>query len=169
MINLIIKNSDKLIINLDLLKSHLRIANNYEDDYLKTIINTATCTLENILELSILYKTYKYIVNNHNVHYSIVLPIKNVNIIQSITDSDNNNVQFETNNKYEINLRNINNKFPINIQYIAGFTDNTEEIPNDIKLSILQISKNIYDNSEENILDSKYIQSVINKYKQINL
>ncbi len=168
MINLIIKNSEESVISLDILKSHLRIANSCEDNYLKNIINTATEILENNIELSLLYKTYKCIINNYNIKCTITLPIKNIKTIENIKDSKNNYIDFNVNNKNELQLSN-NNNFPITIEYIAGFTNSIEEIPKDMKLAILQIAKNIYDNNEENILNSNYIQEVINKYKQLNL
>lgn len=169
MINLILKDTNKQVIDLDILKSHLRIANNYEDDYLKDIIKTATGILESNLELSLLYKTYNYVIAKYNIDYPITLPIRNVKSIESISDSKGNDIQFDTLNKYEITINNINNNFPINIKYIAGFTNNIEEIPSDLKLSVLQISKSIYDNSEYCIMESKYMQNVIHKYKQLSL
>ncbi len=169
MINLIIKNAEKQVITLDILKSHLRIAHNYEDEYLNNIIDTATGVLESNLELSILYKTYKYVISNYNINYPITLPIKNVKNIEIVVDSVNNQLSFETNAKCEVKLNSTIGKLPINIEYIAGFTNNTEEIPKDLKLSVLQISKNIYDNSEDYVLDSKYIQNIIQKYKQLHL
>ena len=169
MMNLIIKDSNKQVIDLDILKSHLRIAHNHEDIYLTNIINTATGILENNLELSLLYKTYKYVISNYNMHYPVTLPIKNVQSIESVNDDENNNISFNTNNKYEININDLGIYSTINVKYIAGFTNNIEEIPRDLKLSVLQISKNIYDNSEDYILDSKYIQNVIYKYRHLNL
>ncbi|MBQ9440837.1 MAG: phage head-tail connector protein [Alphaproteobacteria bacterium] len=168
MINLIIKNNEKQVITLDILKSHLRIAHNYEDEYLNNIIDTATGVLESNLELSILYKTYKYVISNYNINYPITLPMRNVNSIRSVVDSTNNSLSFNNNN-CEIKLDGTIGKLPISIEYIAGFTNNTEEIPKDLKLSVLQISKNIYDNSEDYVLDSKYIQNIIQKYKQLHL
>lgn len=169
MMNLIIKESNKQVIDLDILKAHLRIAHDHEDIYLTNIINTATGILENNLEFSLLYKTYKYVISNYNVNYPITLPMKNIKSIESVNDDKNNNISFNTNNKHEITINNNSNYSTINIKYIAGFTSNIEEIPKDLKLSVLQISKSIYDNSEDYILDSKYIQNVIHKYKSLNL
>lgn len=169
MINLIIKDSSKQIISLDILKNHLRIAHNHEDEYLNNIIENATDILENNLHLSILYKTYNCIFENYNIHYPIVLPITNITNIECVKDAQNNELSFITNNNYEITLNNISNKIPISIKYTAGFTNNVKEVPKDLKLSVLQISKNIYDNSEDYILDSKYIQNIIYKYKQIHI
>ena len=169
MINLIVKDANKQIISLDILKSHLRIANDHEDEYLNNIIKISTGILESNLELSLLYKTYNYVISNYNVNYPITLPIRNVKSIENVNDSKHNDIPFSTSNKYEITLNNTYNNFPINIKYIAGFTNNIEEIPSDLKLSILQISKNIYDNSEDYTIESKYIQNVIHKYKQLNL
>ena len=168
MINLIVKNSENQIINLDILKSHLRIADNNEDEYLRTIIDSATDILENNLELSMLYKTYKCVIHDYSINYPITLPIRNIRTVYKVFDSENNELIFD-NNKCKITINNNINNLPINIQYIAGFTNNIEEIPKDLKLSVLQISKNIYDNNEDYIIDSKYIQTVINKYKQVIL
>ena len=169
MINLIIKDSNEQVISLDILKNHLRIAHNHEDKYLNSIIGSATNVLESELHLSLLHKTYNCVIDNYSIHYPIELPITNVINIEYVKDEQNNELSFSTNNKYEIILNNISNKSPINIKYTAGFTNNVEEIPKDLKLSILQISKNIYDNSENDIFDSKYIQTVINKYKQLHI
>ncbi|MBR1944397.1 MAG: phage head-tail connector protein [Alphaproteobacteria bacterium] len=169
MINFIIKNCDEQVINVNMLKNHFRIAHDHEDEYLNEIIKTATNILEDNLNLSILHKTYNCIVDNYNANYFITLPITNITSINSVTDSKNNAISFSTNNKYEITLNSTGAHFPISIKYNAGFTNNIEEIPNDLKLSTLQISKNIYDNSEEYLLDSNFIQCVINKYKKLHI
>ncbi len=57
----IIKNSSTDILDLNILKSHLRIEHEHEDQYLKIIGQLATDVLEKAMGVSILKKKYKYI------------------------------------------------------------------------------------------------------------
>ncbi len=126
------------ILDISILKSHLRIEYEYEDNYLKILINAATDILEKAIGISIIKKKYKYIGDPIDI-----LPIQPV---VKICSRKNNEIVFS-----------------------AGIIDEMENIPTDLQYAILQISKNMYECNDENILNSSYIQHIIRSYKQVSI
>lgn len=55
-----IKKANKLPLDIKVLKSHLRIEHEYEDEYLRILIEAATDVLEKAIGMSILKKKYRY-------------------------------------------------------------------------------------------------------------
>ncbi|MDR1488364.1 MAG: head-tail connector protein [Holosporales bacterium] len=56
----VIQKSKDLVLDIKVLKSHLRIEHSHEDEYLKVLIEAATEILEKKMGMSILNKKYKY-------------------------------------------------------------------------------------------------------------
>jgi hypothetical protein len=56
----IIKKANKLALDIKVLKSHLRIEHEHEDEYLKILIEAATDVLEKAIGISLIKKKYKY-------------------------------------------------------------------------------------------------------------
>lgn len=133
-----LKKPTTTILDINILKSHLRIEHDYEDGYLKILIDAATDILEKAIGISIIKKKYKYIGDPIEI-----LPIQPVVKICSRKNQE--------------------------IIFSAGITDEAENIPTDLQYAILQISKNMYECNDENILDSSYIQHIIKSYKQISV
>lgn len=63
----------------------------------------------------------------------------------------------------------INSRKNREIIFTAGIADEAEAIPIDLKYAVLQIAKNMYECNDDNILNSHYIQHIINSYKQITV
>ncbi|MDR0552690.1 MAG: head-tail connector protein [Holosporales bacterium] len=59
MITIVTKPTES-VLNIQFLKSHLRIEHDHEDEYLKILIDTATEILEKKICISIIKKKYKY-------------------------------------------------------------------------------------------------------------
>ena len=170
--NLISRPAKQSIIDLSILKSHLRIEHNHEDKYLQNIIDMATEILENKLSESLLEKVYKFtcLPDQLNENHMIELPLNHITKIIKITDSDGKSVPFEfkqIKNKNVVHVAYTNKQ--IEIQYKAGITNNVDEIPKDIQFAILQIAKNIYECGDDDILETKYIQDVIQAHKNLQL
>ncbi len=56
----ITKNSSEQLLDLEIVKQHLKIEHNYEDDYIYILIDAATDILEKQIGYSILQKEYTY-------------------------------------------------------------------------------------------------------------
>lgn len=174
--NLIIKQSDKQVLDLKVLKEHLRIDHNHEDTYLKEIILMATDILEKNIDKPILKKTYCYTFYGNDLIPTRCIPIPVSHVInvlsvqRIINDKDKENVSYSVKNERGKTLVITNGtKFPIEITYTAGMTDKEKEIPKDLQFAVLQIAKNIYECSEEDVLESKYIKHIINSNRTLHI
>lgn len=172
--NIIIKESEQQALDLDILKSHLRIDYDHEDNYLKEIISMATDILEKNIEKPILVKTFKYVQYNSEFTSTkkIFLPLNNVKEILSVRSlgqqCESLKYAIENYNGRTVIITN-GSRYPIEIIYRAGITEKFNEIPKDLQFAILQISKNIYECSEEDVLESKYIKHIINSNRSLNI
>lgn len=172
--NLIIKQSDTQVLDLKILKEHLRIDHNHEDTYLKEIIFMATDILEKNIEKPILKKTYRYtfygddFVSTRCIPIPVTHVIKVLDVQKIINNKDREKISYSVKNERGKTFVITNGiKFPIEITYTAGITDKQEEIPKDLQFAVLQIAKNIYECSEEDVLESKYIKHIINSNRTL--
>ncbi|MDR3224436.1 MAG: head-tail connector protein [Holosporales bacterium] len=174
--NIIIEQSKKQPLAIDVLKAHLRIDHNHEDGYLRNIIDMAVEILETNIEKPILKKKYKYIHYNDEFTSSrkIALPVSEVRNVISVRKL----LPDKKPDDFSYNIENYNGKTiiittgirrPIEIVYTAGITGNPAKIPKDLQFAILQISKNIYECAEEDVLESKYIKHIINSHRTATL
>ncbi|MDR2666607.1 MAG: head-tail connector protein [Holosporales bacterium] len=174
--NIIIEQAKNRFLDLLTFKSHLRLEHDHEDEYLKAIIDMATEILENSIGKPILKKKYKYI------HYSsefisskkIQLPAAYVQNVVSVKKIINENLKEKCPYTTEIcgNKTCVitnGSRYPIEIKYIAGMTDNSAEISKDLQFAVLQIAKNIYECSEEDILESKYVKHIIDLHRPMSI
>jgi hypothetical protein len=134
---LITKKNQNSILDINILKAHLRIDHDYEDEYLKILIDFATDVLEKAIGVSIMHKKYKYI--GPKIDKIPIRPILKVH-----TNKDDETI------------------------FTAGIAETQEMVPIDLKYAVMQISKNMYENNDENILESKYIKHIVNNYKQFS-
>ena len=174
--NIIIEESKQQALDLNTLKSHLRIDHEHEDAYLKEVISMSTDILERNIEKPILEKTFKFI--HYNAEYEttrpITLPMSNIREIISVkklVPGRSPEVLKYTLETHRDKTKVIVNgsKYPIEITYKAGITRNIKHVPKDLQFAILQISKNIYECSEEDVLESKYIKHIVNTHRTISL
>jgi uncharacterized phiE125 gp8 family phage protein len=174
--NIIVEKSKSVVLELSILKSHLRIEHEHEDTYLEEIIEMATEIFENSIEKPIMQKKYKYICFNNELVASkkIVPPLRAIKEIISVKKLPPNGTSLQI----PYSLQNYGDRliviisgssYPVEIVYIAGITDNPKEVPKDLQFAILQIAKNIYECSEENILESNYIKRIIDLHRTVSL
>ena len=167
--NIIIEKSTKQALELQLLKNHLRIEHHHEDEYLASIIDMSTELLEKNINQSILKKKYQYTLSPHQSETKIEMPFDNICEIVSV-QSDNKPIQYSaTQNNHKTYLIINTTNHPIKIEYYAGIFEENQSIPPDLKYAIIQISKNIYDSCDENILGSQYIKNTINSYRKLSI
>jgi hypothetical protein len=126
------------VLDIQFLKSHLRIEHDHEDEYLKILIDTATEILERKICVSIIKKKYKY-----SGPPLKIPPIQPVIEICSTSETE--------------------------IYFYAGIADSRANVPADIVYAVLQIAKNMYECSDENILESMYVKHIINSYRNMKL
>lgn len=172
--NIIMKESKQKALDINVLKAHLRIDYDHEDNYLNEIISMATDILEKNIEKPILVKIFKYIQYNSEFTSTkkIFLPLNNVKEILSVKalglGHDQLRYTVENYNGKTVIITN-GSRYPIEIIYSAGMTEKFNEIPKDLQFAILQISKNIYECSEEDVLESKYIKHIINSNRTLSI
>lgn len=172
--NIIIKPSDKQVLDIKILKKHLRIEHDHEDVYLKEVIDMATDILEKNIEKPILIKTYKYIFQSDDFFSTKQIPlpvtqVKNIISVKKILNcTQKEKIKFAVKiNRDKTFVITNGTKLPIEIIYEAGITNNETEIPKDLSFAVLQIAKNIYECSEEDVLESKYIKHIINSNRTL--
>lgn len=169
--NIILSKDITSVINLNILKAHLRIEHNHEDEYLKTIIKMATKIIEDQLEESLLVKEYllSYYPDISAQLHKVKLPIRNtVRIIKVIQNEVPISYKLQRNTN-EISFVPKSFDSPVSIYYSAGIATDLQHVPDELKFVILQVAKNIYDCSEENILESNYIKNVLQRRRYIRL
>jgi uncharacterized phiE125 gp8 family phage protein len=170
--NIIIEQSKEAALDIQTLKSHLRIEHNHEDAYLDEIIGMATCILEGCIHKPILEKKYKCVFyGGERRPYKVEIPIGCVNKIVSVKEEpDGKELQFFVDTEGERTyVLTEPSKSSVEIVYSAGMTCEASKVPKDIKYAILQISKNIYDCCEQNPLESENVKQIINSYRTILL
>lgn len=173
--NLIIDHGKNHVIDLKTLKAHLRIDHDHEDDYLKNIIEMATEILENSIGESMLQKIYKYTYYNDEYFSTkkIELPTRHVVEVKSVRKSSKNDkreLPYSVQNfRDKTNVIINDTKYPVEIQYLAGMTNNRDELPKDLKYAVLQIAKSIYDCSDNDIFESKYMTHIMNSHRNFSI
>jgi uncharacterized phiE125 gp8 family phage protein len=174
--NTIIEQSKNSVVDLPILRAHLRIEHDHEDVYLKEIIEIATEILEKNIGKAILKKKYKYIFQGNNLQalQKIEIPmgcVANILSIKKIISKENKeNIPFSIENRGgKTVVLTGGSRYPIEIMYRAGLANAPLKIPRDLRYAVLQIAKNIYDCSEEDILKSDYIRRVIDNYRNVSI
>lgn len=158
--NIILSKNTPMVIGTDLLKSHLRIAHNHEDEYLKAVIGMATGIVETRLAISIIIKEYQlsYYPLTNNTCCKIRLPIRNIINIIDVTQGNVRMDHVLHREHNEISFVPKTCDVPIIINYKAGISDDIQCIPAELKYKILCVAKNIYDCSDDKqIVEHRYV------------
>lgn len=159
--NIILSKNIPMVIGINILKSHLRIAHNHEDEYLEAIIKMATGIVETKLATSIITKEYQLLCypTAKNTHCKVKLPIRNILSITNVTQNDLP-IDYVLNREHnEISFIAKTDNAPITINYKAGISDNVQCISEELKYRILCIAKDIYDCSDEKqVAEHHYVE-----------
>ncbi|MDR1609361.1 MAG: head-tail connector protein [Holosporales bacterium] len=176
--NVIIEQSKKQALDIDILKAHLRIEHDHEDEYLKSIIDMSTEILESNIEKPILKKKYRYVCycSEFTSVWRIPIPVREVREILSAQKLQRHKkgkpeyVKYSVEMNYDTTMLITNwSACPLEIRYSAGITSKPSKIPKALQFAILQIAKNIYECSEENVLESKYIKHIIDANRTLTV
>jgi uncharacterized phiE125 gp8 family phage protein len=173
--NIVIEQPKETVIDIRVLKSHLRIEHEYEDPYLKEILGMATEILENNIGQPILKKKYKYVYyGGKRWPCKIDIPIGCVNDVLSVKIISNgktkNDAQFFAETRGGRTYVTVGySRSPVEIIYSAGITGKASKAPKDLQYAVLQIARGIYDCSEKDVLESGHIKQIINSYRPISI
>ncbi len=141
-------------IDLAQAKEYLRIDNNYEDDFINSLIVAARIHVESTISRALISQSWRVVRDDWPKDRIIKLPISPLISLSAITiydDEGNANslslAQFLPQTKSaqaRIFLPNIidglgqmRQRAAIEIDYVAGYGENSEDVPNDIKQAIL--------------------------------
>ena len=147
-----IEESEGYVIPLEHLKNHLRLESSAEDNYLESIIKTATAAVENYVERTLLVKTWRILSHHlrkketmHNVelYYPPLLHIVSVSEILSKEEK-------KSLKRYSVAL---NGSRPflsvlaenVEIIYKAGYGEAGSSIPLPIRQAITLVAAEMYD------------------------
>lgn len=173
--NRIIEDAKMELIDIEILKAHLRIANSLEDSYLKKIISMATGIFESQTEKSLLKKKYCLTVNcefelkQARVELP-VQPVVKIFSVKKVGAPSNKNVSFkEVSENGKTFVEFFGSKYPIEIEYSAGMFDYSDLVPEEIKYAILQIAKHIYEASDEDFIKTNLIKQIIDSYRTFSI
>ena len=170
----VIERKDQEFWQLEDIKKYLRISNDYDDNLIKNLIDTAITAVENFTNLSIYNRHIKFTCN-FSGKKNFELKYKPVNKILKIAISCGDNAEEVTSDKYYFDIRSnvLFLREPINqqeliLEYICGF--DVKNIPSAIKHGILMHVAEIYDR-EENIHTpfSLAIKNLYLPYKQLRV
>ncbi len=173
--NIVIEQANSYVLPISILKAHLRIDHDHEDGYLKTIINMATDILEKNIERPILKKKFKYTdyTNEISPTRKVILPIRQVIKVYSvkrINEKAKEDIEYRVDSCNDKTIIITNGyKDPIEVIYTAGITDKQFEVSCDLQFAVLQIAKNIYECSDEDVLESKYVKHIIHSHRPLTL
>ncbi len=137
-----IEEGDGLSISLHHIKSHLRLDSNLEDDYLEKLIKTATKSIENYLQRSLILKTWKCLIPNQNsvTIHNIKLyhpPLFNIlNVCEILSETEKRTIKRYTLTPHtHIPTLSVYGK-SIEVTYKAGYGENYLNIPEPLQQAI---------------------------------
>ena len=149
-------------------KDHLRIVIDDDDLLLEDYIKAARLKTESILGRSLLTQTWIYYLNDWPSCDYIKLPFPPLQSVTSIKykDVDESESTF-SNTSYAVDIvsnpgrvvllygetwptATLSPKTPIYIEYVAGYGDNKEDVPMDIRLAIMMLVGHWYEQTESN-------------------
>jgi uncharacterized phiE125 gp8 family phage protein len=165
----ILENSNKQSVNLQLLKSYLRIEYDDEDKDLRFAIETATGAVEHLIGKSIMRKKYEYTSDGLRSAGQATLDLPMGPVIQiesAIYKTTHQAVELLDQSLDRIRFSSRDS--PVTITYLAGMYENPDHVPPDMKFAIMQVAKNIYEGKDD-IFDSKYINIIANTYRNYSI
>lgn len=157
------------IVSLSEAKNYLRIDHDFDDSLLDMIIKSTREAMESIIQKSVMVQTWKYTIENSSIGYKLeednfpsiccdtvriplpkppVAKIVNIKIDDREIDSQFYNLK-KFNSKFCACLSSekvlkAKRKSQISIEYEAGISDKTENIPYQLKLANLMLIANAY-------------------------
>ena len=157
--------------SLSSIKKYLRVDNNYEDDLICTIVDSAISQFEEYTLLALIEQNWTISYKNF-CEDSLKFPIRNVSKILSVKSLSYQNCIHEINlSQVSLNTEFNSISFKVipltrmlRIELVAGISNKFEDIPSNIKTCLLEHISFLYDNrsAEEQFDLKKY-----SKFKRI--
>jgi uncharacterized phiE125 gp8 family phage protein len=178
MLTTILEQPSETVLSLEETKSHLRILNKNEDEYIKHLISAATNIIEKNTGKSILKKLYRYIVSPSALISSFsriwipISPLIEVKSVAKLIAQDKREditdfvVESEDDDKY---VKFQSSIYPVQVDFYSGMSETSESVPIDIKHAVLHVAQSIYDGNDEKILEIPYIKKIIKNYQDLSV
>jgi uncharacterized phiE125 gp8 family phage protein len=173
-LNSISRSGEKIIIDptsLASIKSYLRVDNNFEDDLICTIVDSAISQFEEYTLLALIENNWTISYKNFSED-TLKIPVRNISKILTVKTLSHQNCIHEINLSQVILNKEFNSvSFKVvpltrmlRIEFVAGITDKFNSIPSNIKTCLLEHIAFLYDNrsAEEQFDLKKY-----SKFKRI--
>jgi uncharacterized phiE125 gp8 family phage protein len=168
-------------VTLEEVKSHLRITNEDEDDYISALIVTARKSIERYLNRALMTQTYDYYLENWKdvirlpfpplVSVTSVTYNGNLTLSTSVYDVVNYDDPGYIKRKYETSWPTLDVRpDAVVIRYVCGYGD-AQDVPEDIRHAILLTCGDLYAHRETILTDTrvfilrKYLTDLIHSYK----
>lgn len=194
----LIKQPTDEIISLREAKNYLRIDHNFDDELLKMLIKSTRTAMEAIIQKSIMAQTWEYTIDHcsvSNLRYEkrdvakvfcgiITIPLPKSPIVDVLSLKMGNKTVQKTDYCLEkidnkcclvLNCKNLTSKkveYPITIRYLAGISDNVENIPYQLKLANLMLTANAYQErysySQNNII-SQSVKELLTPFLNLRI
>ncbi len=172
------------VVSLAEVKAHLRLDQPYEDDYLQTLIQSATEHVEQYLGRSLIAKTWHFVWKNNlsqeNDLVSIPLPCPPLLEILSIEKVVRHNRKSPI-KRYLLEYQGPQPKITfgtcaenIEITYKAGYGQYPKHVPSSIRQAILLKIADFYENRVSTALDSdeksiSLFKKILSPYRMMSL
>lgn len=158
-------------VTLDAVKTHLRIEQSYDDDYLLHLIETATQYVENYTNRSLLLKKVQYIgqaKQNSDGGYSLNLPggrVQEILSIYAVFDHTHRRLikrfyMCDEDRHPKVILYSQSDIY--DVTYTCGYGDHSSQIPAPLRHAILLVIGDLYENrGNEHFAQSDFFKGLI--------
>lgn len=167
-------------ISLSEAKEYLKIASSLtaDDAVITNIIESAIEVAEKFINQSFIHRTYKITLDDVS-SCKIILPrppISAINSVKAISNSGTETIIDSSLYKISADKKSlelqtfINNK--IEIEYIAGFSANSDDIPADIKQAILCLIADIYESkipNDNSPIFGQRAEKILQRYREVRV
>ena len=171
-------------VTLAELKTFARLDGEDENTLLESFIITARDQIERYLNISLISKKYEIYMDQWNTR-DLVMPYSPVISIDSIKEIQEDGTENEVNTDIYFLLETLPSRIIINdnesmtysdtrtigwdrIQYTAGYGTAASDVPDAIKIAIMQYATDIYENRAMNDDLPIKVKNLINSYKVLN-
>jgi uncharacterized phiE125 gp8 family phage protein len=170
----VINESDIPLLSVHEIKAHLRLDSEEENDHLILLGQTATHTIEHILGITFLKKTWCFMLYpNHDGHHSVILP--NGPLIEIISVHRIRSQHERTlMRRYHINLSDhprltFYSLEPVEVTYSTGYGTLPRHVPLALRQAVLILTAHLYENRSGEQTIPALVHSLIAPFQRISL
>ncbi len=175
-------------VELQTVKRHLRVDNEYDDDLISDYIRAARFIIEGDVSRALITQTLTLTISNEPLGArSILIPSVQINSgllevyyspVQSVTGvsfiDSAGGVQAFTDFSVDINMEPSRlrlNTFPgfneqIQMEFVAGYGDDGSFVPPDLKMAIMVLTAHLYEHrGDANVPEPEYVSDLVADYR----